>query len=418
MPHSQPSSPASSPQDPRALRKALRSSSTYFAKGFEEHKDQAQRELQTTYKSSLVEQIRAQSYCYRQGDITIHLAKAFGFCWGVERAVEYAYEARRRFPDRQIWITNEIIHNPLVNRHLQEMGIRFVEKGPDGKKDFSQIRPEDVVIWPAFGASVSEMEFFRSQGNEIVDTTCPWVSRVWNQVDKHRAAQFTSVIHGKYNHEETVATSSFAEKYLVVLNLEEAQWVARYILEGGDAAEFRRRFGKATSPGFDPDRDLERIGIANQTTMLEGETRAIAKLFETTMLRKYGPQELDNHFMSFNTICNATQERQDAMFELLERPLDVVVVIGGFNSSNTTHLQEIALAKGLPSFHIDGPDCIQPPNCIRHKPLHQDPIVTEGWLPDGPVQIGITSGASTPDRVVEEVILRIFALREQQQIPA
>ncbi|MFS8796257.1 4-hydroxy-3-methylbut-2-enyl diphosphate reductase [Synechococcus sp. R65.1] len=412
MPHSQPPS-----QDPRALRKALRSSSTYFAKGFEEYKDQAQRELQTTYKSRLVEQIRAQSYRYQRGDITIHLAKAFGFCWGVERALEYAYEARHRFPDRQIWITNEIIHNPLVNRHLQEMGIRFVEKGPDGKKDFSQIRPEDVVIWPAFGASVSEMEFFRSQGNEIVDTTCPWVSRVWNQVDKHRAAQFTSIIHGKYDHEETVATSSFAEKYLVVLNLEEAEWVARYILEGGDPEEFRRRFGKATSPNFDPDRDLERIGIANQTTMLEEETRAIAKLFEITMLRKYGPQELDKHFMSFNTICNATQERQDAMFELLERPLDVVVVIGGFNSSNTTHLQEIALSKGLPSYHIDGPDCIQPPNRIRHKPLHQDPIVTEGWLPDGPVQIGITSGASTPDRVVEEVILRIFALREQPQTP-
>jgi 4-hydroxy-3-methylbut-2-enyl diphosphate reductase len=342
MPHS----------DPRALRKALRSSSTYFAKGFEEYKDQAQRELQTTYKSRLVEQIRAQSYRYQRGDITIHLAKAFGFCWGVERALEYAYEARHRFPDRQIWITNEIIHNPLVNRHLQEMGIRFVEKGPDGKKDFSQIRPEDVVIWPAFGASVSEMEFFRSQGNEIVDTTCPWVSRVWNQVDKHRAAQFTSIIHGKYDHEETVATSSFAEKYLVVLNLEEAEWVARYILEGGDPEEFRRRFGKATSPNFDPDRDLERVGIANQTTMLEEETRAIAKLFEITMLRKYGPQELHKHFMSFNTICNATQERQDAMFELLERPLDVVVVI-----------------------------------------------------------------ASTPDRVVEEVILRIFALREQPQTP-
>jgi 4-hydroxy-3-methylbut-2-enyl diphosphate reductase len=222
-----------------------------------------------------------------------------------------------------------------------------VEKGPDGKKDFSQIRPEDVVIWPAFGASVIRNGVFPVAGQRDCRYHLSWVSRVWNQVDKHRAAQFTSVIHGKYNHEETVATSSFAEKYLVVLNLEEAEWVVRYILHGGDAAEFRRRFGKATSPGFDPDRDLERIGIANQTTMLEGETRAIAKLFETTMLRKYGPQELDNHFMSFNTICNATQERQDAMFELLERPLDVVVVIGGFNSSNTTHLQEIALSKGL-----------------------------------------------------------------------
>ncbi|MEN9225238.1 MAG: 4-hydroxy-3-methylbut-2-enyl diphosphate reductase [Thermostichus sp. HHBFW_bins_43] len=418
MAHSPSSAPGTSPQDPRALRKALRGSSTYFAKGFEEHKDQVQSDLQTTYKSPLVEQIRAQAYRYQRGDITIRLAKAFGFCWGVERAVEYAYEARRRFPDRQLWITNEIIHNPLVNQHLQDMGIRFVGKGPDGQKDFSAIQPQDVVLWPAFGASVSEMEFFRSQGNEIVDTTCPWVSRVWNQVDKHRAAQFTSVIHGKYNHEETLATSSFAEKYLVVLNLEEAEWVARYILEGGNATDFRQRFGKATSPGFDPDRDLERIGIANQTTMLEGETRAIAKLFETTMLRKYGPQRLDEHFMSFNTICNATQERQDAMFELIEEPLDVMVVIGGFNSSNTTHLQEIALEKGLRSFHIDGPACIEANNRIRHKPLQGEITVTEGWLPDGPVQIGITSGASTPDRVVEEVIERIFALRDSEAQPS
>ncbi len=397
-------------QDPKALRKSLRQSDTYFAKGFAEHKQEVQGKLQTTYKSPLVETIRANSHTYQQGEITICLAEAFGFCWGVERAVEYAYEARRRFPDRQLWITNEIIHNPQVNQHLQEMGIKFVGKCANGDKDFSSIQPEDVVLWPAFGASISEMEFFRQQGNEIVDTTCPWVSRVWNQVDKHRANQFTSVIHGKYKHEETIATSSFAEKYLVVLNMEEAEWVAHYILEGGDPQEFRARFGSATSPGFDPDQDLERVGIANQTTMLEGETRAIAKLFETTMLRKYGPQQLNDHFMSFNTICNATQERQDAMFSLIDQPLDLMIVIGGFNSSNTTHLQEIALEKGLKSYHIDGADCIAEEQ-LRHKPLHGEVQITEHWLPEGVITVGVTSGASTPDRMVEEVIRRIFAAR-------
>ncbi|NJK61824.1 MAG: 4-hydroxy-3-methylbut-2-enyl diphosphate reductase [Synechococcaceae cyanobacterium SM2_3_1] len=407
------SSPTS-PEDasnPRDLRKSLRKSESYFAKGFEEHKAHVQGQLQTTYQSPLVEEIRQNLHTYQRGEVTISLAKAFGFCWGVERAVEYAYEARRRFPDRQLWITNEIIHNPQVNQHLLDMGIRFVENR-EGKKDFSQIQPEDVVIWPAFGASVQEMEFFQRQGNEIVDTTCPWVSRVWNQVDKHRATQFTSIIHGKYNHEETIATSSFAQIYLIVFNLAEATWVADYILHGGNRQEFLQRFGKAISPGFDPDRDLERIGIANQTTMLEGETRAIAKLFETTMLRKYGPQALNDHFMSFNTICNATQERQDAMIELVRQPLDRMVVIGGFNSSNTTHLQEIAVEQGLVSYHIDGADCIQPQNRIRHKPLGQEVTVTDQWLPAGPVHIGITSGASTPDRMVEEVVEVIFASKQ------
>lgn len=399
------------PLDPRALRKSLRQSPTYFAKGFEEHKADVQDELQTTYKSTLVETIRAQGNRYQQGSITIYLATAFGFCWGVERAVEYAYEARRRFPDRQLWITNEIIHNPQVNEHLKLMGIRFVDE-QEGRKDFSEILPGDVVIWPAFGASVPEMEFFRRNGNEIVDTTCPWVSRVWNQVDKHRAAQFTSIIHGKYKHEETLATSSFADKYLVVLNLAEAEWVCQYILQGGSRQEFLDKFGKAASKGLDPDQDLQHVGIANQTTMLEGETKAIAKMFETTMLRKYGPQALDQHFMSFNTICNATQERQDAMFELIEEPLDIMVVIGGFNSSNTTHLQEIALDKGLRSFHIDGADCIGPDNRIRHKPLEGSLTETEAWLPEGSLRIGITSGASTPDRMVEDAIVKILALRQ------
>ena len=410
-------SPASSDRA-KELRRSLRRSKTYYAKGFPELQDEIRDELQTEYKSELVETIRKNNNTYTVGDVTIKLASSFGFCWGVERAVEYAYEARRRFPDRQLWITNEIIHNPKVNEQLSNMGIQFVEN-QNGIKDFSNISPKDVVLWPAFGASLQEMEFFQNNGNEIVDTTCPWVSRVWNQLDKHRQRDFTSIIHGKYTHEETIATSSFAETYLVVLDMDQARYVANYILHATDDSdnqtqkrqEFLDKFANAMSPGFDPDRDLLRIGIANQTTMLEGETKAIAKLFETTMLRKYGPKSVDDHFISFNTICNATQERQDAMFELIEEQLDVMVVIGGFNSSNTTHLQEIAIAKNFTSYHIDSSDRIKADNSIEHKPLGKDIEIQDHWLPEGKITVGVTSGASTPDKVVADAIEKIFALK-------
>jgi 4-hydroxy-3-methylbut-2-enyl diphosphate reductase len=261
------------------------------------------------------------------------------------------------------------------------------------------------------------MQLLNDKGCTIVDTTCPWVSKVWNTVEKHKKKDHTSIIHGKYNHEETIATSSFAGKYLIVLNLDQARYVADYILGGGDRQDFMDRFSRACSPGFDPDIDLERIGIANQTTMLKGETEQIGKLFEHTMLQKYGPQALNDHFLSFNTICDATQERQDAMFTLVEEPLDLMVVIGGYNSSNTTHLQEIAVERQIPSYHVDSADRLGPGNQIEHKPLHGDLIVTPNWLPDGPITVGVTSGASTPDRSVEEVIERIFAIKSASSAP-
>jgi 4-hydroxy-3-methylbut-2-enyl diphosphate reductase len=236
------------------------------------------------------------------------------------------------------------------------------------------------------------------------------VSRVWNTVEKHKKHSFTSIIHGKVKHEETLATSSFAGTYLVVLDLAEAQMVSRYILEGGDREAFMARFRLACSPGFDPDRDLERVGVANQTTMLKSETEEIGRLFERTMLQRYGPTRLDEHFLAFNTICDATQERQDAIFALVDEPLDLMVVIGGYNSSNTTHLQEIAVSRGIRSFHIDTPERIGPDNRIEHKPLGADLETENPFLPAGPIRVGITSGASTPDRVVEDVIRRLIDL--------
>jgi len=321
-----------------------------------------------------------------------------------------AYETRKQFPTERIWITNEIIHNPSVNQHLRDMQVDFIEV-VNGDKDFSGVGKGDVVILPAFGASVQEMELLNDRGCQIVDTTCPWVSKVWNTVEKHKKVDYTSIIHGKYQHEETIATSSFADTYLVVLNLTEAQYVCDYILQGGDREAFLAQFKNAYSEGFDPDRDLERVGIANQTTMLKSETEEIGKLFERTMMQRYGTAHLNQHFLAFNTICDATQERQDAMFQIVEEPLDLMVVIGGFNSSNTTHLQEISIHRGLRSYHIDAPERIGPGNRVEHKPLDGDLVVEENWIPDGPITVGITSGASTPDKVVEEVIEKIFALK-------
>ncbi|MEO1637124.1 MAG: 4-hydroxy-3-methylbut-2-enyl diphosphate reductase, partial [Cyanobacteria bacterium J06631_9] len=222
------------------------------------------------------------------------------------------------------------------------------------------------------------------------------------------------IIHGKYKHEETVATTSFAGTYLVVLNLDEAEYVANYILNGGSRDEFMAKFANAHSEGFDPEHDLNSVGVANQTTMLKGETEQIGKLFERTMLKKYGPTELNDHFHSFNTICDATQERQDAMFSLVDADIDLMVVIGGFNSSNTTHLQEIAVERNIPSFHIDSAERVGPGNRIEYMPLHSGALKTDAdWLPAGKISVGVTSGASTPDKAVQEVIEKIFAIKSQ-----
>jgi 4-hydroxy-3-methylbut-2-enyl diphosphate reductase len=398
--------------DTKAFKRSLQHSDNYHRKGFG-HEAEVMGEMNAEYQSDLVQKIRKNHYRWQQGEVTIHLAEAFGFCWGVERAVAMAYETRQHFPQERIWITNEIIHNPSVNQRLREMEVGFIPVNQD-YKDFSQVQSGDVVILPAFGASVNEMQLLNDKGCTIVDTTCPWVSKVWNSVEKHKKREYTSIIHGKYNHEETVATSSFAGIYLVVLNLAQAHYVADYILNGGDRAAFLAQFKNSYSEGFDPDRDLDRIGIANQTTMLKSETEDIGKLFEHTMLKKYGPAALNEHFMSFNTICDATQERQDAMFGLVEEDLDLMVVIGGYNSSNTTHLQEIAVDRRIPSYHIDSAERIDvAANRLEHKPLGADLILTEQWLPSGKITVGVTSGASTPDKVVEEVIEKIFASKEQ-----
>ena len=400
--------------DTKAFKRSLQQSENYHRRGFG-HEEEVAGTMNSEYQSDLIQEIRDRNYRLSRGDVTIRLAESFGFCWGVERAIAMAYEAREHFPTEKIWITNEIIHNPTVNKRLQEMNVGFIELVGE-EKDFSVVNSGDVVILPAFGASVQEMQLLNDKGCKIVDTTCPWVSKVWNSVEKHKKKDYTSIIHGKYAHEETVATSSFADRYLVVLNMAQAEYVTNYILNGGDREEFLTKFKNAYSEGFDPDRDLEKVGIANQTTMLKSETEQIGKLLEQTMLKKFGPTELNEHFMSFNTICDATQERQDAMFDLVEEDLSLMIVIGGFNSSNTTHLQEIAVEHNIPSYHIDSVDRILSRDRLEHKPLDRDIAIAENWLPDGKITVGVTSGASTPDKVVADVIEKIFDLKAKTAV--
>jgi 4-hydroxy-3-methylbut-2-en-1-yl diphosphate reductase len=391
----------------KAFRRSLHQVENYYHKGLG-HDAEASAQLKTDYQGQIIQKIRDNGYQLKQGNITIRLAEAFGFCWGVERAVGMAYEARQHFPTERIWITGEIIHNPFVNQKLREMSIEFIPEVA-GEKDFSEVKPQDVVIIPGAGATFEELQLLRSIGSTMIDTTCPWVVKVWNTVEKHKKVDYTSVIHGKRGHDETLATSSFADRYLVLQTLGDAETVCDYILNGGDKTAFMAQFGHQCSRGFDPDRDLIRVGIANQTTMLKGETEQIGKLFERTMMKKFGLENLNQHFQPFNTICNATQERQDAVANLLDQSLDLMIVVGGFNSSNTTHLHQMAIERGIRSFHIDSPMRIIG-QTITHQTLSGMIVETENWLPSGEIMIGITAGASTPDNLIAGAIAQVLGM--------
>lgn len=375
-------------------------------------------ELAAAYHSSVVDHVRSAGFKHVAGQLTVHLAREFGFCYGVDRAVDYAYQARRRFPDRNVFLTGEIIHNPHVNDRLRDAGIRFLS---DSSERRELLGPADVVILPAFGVTVTDMAQLSSQGCTLVDTTCGSVLNVWKNVVRYAQEGFTAVIHGKVKHEETRATASQALKYprgryLVLLDRGEAQMVCDYIRSGGDREAFLAQFGSAASPGFDPDRDLVRIGCANQTTMLMTESLEIGEMFRDAIRARYGEAALPGQFRSFDTICSATQERQDAVIALLdEERLDLMLVVGGYNSSNTCNLARICAAQ-VPTYHIADPDCMISGRELRHRPVGapsttaEVETITRDWLPAaGPVVIGLTAGASTPNNIVGDVIQRLAA---------
>jgi 4-hydroxy-3-methylbut-2-enyl diphosphate reductase len=388
------------------------SSPLIFRKGLDRKREVAQ-VLAESYHSDLVARVKQDGFRYESGRLTIHIAREFGFCYGVDRAVDYAYQARSRFPDRTVYLTGEIIHNPHVNDRLRELGVRFL--GDEGLS-IDLVTPDDVVILPAFGVTVEALEAFVAKGCTLVDTTCGSVLNVWKNVKRYGEDGLTSVIHGKFWHEETRATASQASRggtshYLVVLNRAQALEACDYIRHGGDRQAFLRTFAEAVSPGFDPDVHLQRVGCANQTTMLSSESLEIGELFRAAIRDRYSEAELASRFRAFDTICSATQDRQDAVLTLLdEQPLDLMIVLGGYNSSNTFNLARICAAR-LPTFHIADPTSLVSAHEILHKPVDAPGEMTSpDWLPPEHLTVGLTSGASTPDNLVGAVIRRLDEL--------
>jgi 4-hydroxy-3-methylbut-2-enyl diphosphate reductase len=391
---------------------------TYFRKGFGLKAD-VQTELSADYSGRIVDLLREHENSLTAGDVTIRLAGEFGFCYGVERAVEYAYQTRRKFPDRHLVLIGEIIHNPHVNAKLRGMGIEILLPTETGQFDFERIDANDVVILPAFGVTIDAFEALRQIGCVMVDTTCGSVLNVWKRVESYARDGYTALIHGKYYHEETRATASQVMKYaggsyLVVREIGEARELCEYIEGRGDRDAFLAKFAGAASPGFDPDVHLRRIGVANQTTMLAKESLAIADEVGQAIARARGPAARDSDFRTFDTICSATQERQDAVVELLKEPLDAMVVIGGFNSSNTISLAALC-AERVPTYHIGDASGIDPEAGTVHFRRAGVQHVEEtraGWMPqDRPLRIGVTAGASTPNNKIGEAVARILATR-------
>jgi 4-hydroxy-3-methylbut-2-enyl diphosphate reductase len=375
-----------------------------------------QAQVMSHYRSNLVNRITDHGNVLSAPDkLTVKLAKEFGFCYGVVRAIDLAYAARKVFPDQEIYILGEIIHNPEVNDQIRALGIKFLS-GKEKTADIEDLKKDDIVIIPAFGTEVSTRAKLEAKGCQFVDTTCGDVMSVWKRVRQYSRETVTSIIHGKAWHEETKATSSQATAngaghYLVVFTLAETDYVCNYILNGGDKKEFLEKFKGAYSPGFDPDLHLNAIGVANQTTMLRGETEEVQRRLKRAMGQKFGETVIDKHFRFFDTICGATQDRQDALNKLLAEPLDLLLVIGGYNSSNTSHLAEIGEAK-LPTYFIKNAQMMVSDQLIRHYNQHTHAEVeTQNWFPGKAMTVGITAGASCPNNVIEDVIRRLFEFR-------
>lgn len=379
--------------------------------------EKVEAEVLTHYRSDLVEYIRTNGAKFAYKNTSIRLAKEFGFCYGVERAIDLAYAARRLFDDhKSVYILGEIIHNPHVNEQIRDMGVTFLT-GEHKGADFNDLQEGDPVVIPAFGTEVDIRDKLAEKGCTIIDATCGDVMSVWKRVRQNAREKVTSIIHGKAWHEETLATSSQATAfegghYLIVFNLEEADYVCNYIIQGGNREELLKKFDGAYSDGFDPDIHLKAIGVANQTTMMRGETEEVQRRMRNAMVVKYGKETLDDHFRYFDTICGATQDRQDALGDLLNRPMDLLLVVGGYNSSNTAHLAEMGEDK-LPTYFIKDAQEIESPEKLHHFSQDKNEmILAENWLPkEQELTVGVTAGASCPNNLIEEVILRIYELR-------
>ena len=369
------------------------------------------------YNSALVDSIRANGDVLCLPGLEVHLATSFGFCDGVKRAIEIAYATCSMFAGRRIWLIGEIIHNPAVNADLDAMGLRHLPWRLDDPA-YEGLTPDDVVIMPAFGVSVAMRRLLDEKGVQLVDSTCGNVIRVWQKVRNYARLGITSVIHGKARHEESQATASHScgdegtGHYIIIFNEEDARLLCDFVLGRVGSADILKHFAGSYSEGFDPATHLLEMGMANQTTMLKSETAKIQAMLRAAVTERDGD---DSRFHAFDTICGATQDRQNALFALLEKPLDAMFIIGGYNSSNTTHLAHIA-ARHLPTFFVKEAGCLSDLSSIRAFDLKSKAEISQPLPPEAADlgrtwRIGLTAGASCPANVIERVIRRLAELR-------
>lgn len=354
------------------------------------------------------------------GPVRFLLARHFGFCFGVENAIEIAYKTLDEHPDRRIYFLNEMIHNPNVNNDLKDRGVEFIFD-PYGMQliPWNYLAPEDIVVVPAFGTTVEIQDALASRGIDAYtyNTTCPFVERVWNRSAKLGESGFSVIVHGNDAHQETRATFSHSVRNaatVVVLDLQESHVLADVIRGAAGRGVFFEHFGHKCSEGFDPDRDLQRIGIVNQTTMLATETRRIAKILRGALADRYGEENIQKHYAdTSDTLCYATNENQNATYVLVEQEADLALVVGGYNSSNTSHIVELCLER-MPTYFIKDADEIRSESLIRHYNLEtKKAALTTDWLPDiRPLSVALTSGASCPDAIVDAVLLRVLSFFE------
>lgn len=361
------------------------------------------------------------------GPIRFYIARHFGFCYGVENAVEIAYKAIAENPDKRIFLLSEMIHNPDVNADLQDRGVRFImDTAGRQLMPWSELTPDDVVIIPAFGTTLETQHQLSAVGLNVAkyDTTCPFVEKVWNKAAQIGQKQYTVVVHGKPSHEETRATFSHSKEAaptVVVKDMAQAQRLAGYITGELPANQFYTEFAGQFSDGFEPARDLQRIGVVNQTTMLASDTQGIADYLKQVMIQHYalGAEQVESHFANTrDTLCYATNDNQDATYALLNYPADFAIVAGGYNSSNTSHLVELCAEK-LPTYFIESEQKILSETLIRHFDTHtKQEVVTEHYFPERndlqpygsatqPITVLLTCGASCPDAVVEGIMLKL-----------
>ncbi len=393
-----------------------------FGEGFKHHHE--------NYEVSAISQIRETGGVWDFGDLAFYFPEHFGFCYGVDKAIDMVFETCERFsaqggpasggPGRRIFLTDQLIHNPYINGKLKEKGVQYLKRDDQNLLVCDELKGGDLVVVAAFGTDFRDIQNLKAKGVTIVDSTCGAIVNVWKRVEGYAKAGCITIMHGKRNHEETRATVSQAVKeggaYIIIENMKEADELAQVVCGKAAENDFIKKYPTAILPGFSFDMTTCKMGMANQTTMLKGDSLQIQEKLRGAFIGRFGEEKTKERFKSFDTICGATQDRQDALRKLLQRPLDLLLIVGGFNSSNTGHLAEIAFGH-LPFYHIESADDIFSLDSIRARdPISgQVTMIEERWFPERVRNIGMSSGASTPDVTLLNIIQKIRSLQVDKE---